>query len=134
MKQEPNQTDARGNELNPVLPPVFESINFEREKVRVMKRISKEMITDVKLSLHQTNDDFIYDTLHAELSAFIYSSLTEERELVYWSERPKFFDWLFRRKKIVVFHLQVKDIMLNPPKIKNTARIYNVVAPSQNWR
>jgi hypothetical protein len=130
MEQNANQTDARGNKLNPLLPPVFNTINFEREKVATYARISKEMLTDLKMKVEQSDDDFIYDLLHAQLVGYIYSNMSEERDLVYWCKRPTFFEWLFRKSKKVVFKLQVKDILLNPPKDKNTARIYQVEYPS----
>ena len=90
-------------------------------------KISRELLDDIiigepKLSIGLVEDNFIRDQLTANLSAYVYANTMLERELVYYCEPPTFFDWLFRRKRRVVFTLIVNDILKNPPK-NNEVRI-----------
>jgi hypothetical protein len=102
----------------------METIEFKKEKIAVMQKISNEIIQDLCIKTGMDGDDIIYDQLTSRLTGFIYSNMAEERQLVYYCERPRFLDWLLRRTKRVVFNLKVKDLLLNPPKNVNTIRVY----------
>lgn len=104
----------------------MEKINFEKEKVAVMQKISNEVLNDLKLDIAQVDDDFINETMTMRLTGFIYSNLSDERDLEYYFDRPTFLDWLFKRKRKAVFNLIVKDLLLNTPKTDNTMRVYVV--------
>lgn len=103
-------------------------VTFNREKVAATMQMSKECLVDLKLSIGQTSEDFLSDKLTAKLVGFIYSNTIDERKLEYNLERPTFFDWLFRRRKKVVFDFKAKDLMLNPPKnnLDNLLRVYEI--------
>lgn len=90
--------------------------------------MSRKCLSDLKLSKGQTSDDFLQDKLTAQLTGFIYSNTIDERKLEYYLERPTFFDWLFRRRKKVVFDFKAKDLMLNPPKtnLDKILRVYEI--------
>ena len=104
-------------------------IKFEKEKVTVMKKISNEVLNDLKLEVSKVSDDFVNETITMLLTGFIYSDLADERNLDYYFDRPTFLDWLLRRKRKATFNLKVKDLLLNDPKTDNSMRIY-VVDPS----
>lgn len=100
--------------------------NFEKERVAVMQKRSKEVLNDLKLDISHDSDDFITGNMTMRLTGFIYSNLAEERNLYYYFDRPTFMDWLLKRKRTATFTLKVKDLLLNAPKTDNTIRIYTV--------
>jgi hypothetical protein len=103
-------------------------VRFNREKVVAQMQIAKECLSDIKLNIAQTSEDFMSDKLTVQLVGFIYSNTIDERKLEYNLERPTFFDWLFRRRKKVVFDFKAKDLMLNPPKTDRDKilRVYEI--------
>jgi len=105
-----------------------QEVRFNREKVAAIMQMSKDCLVDLKLDIRQTSDNYISDTLTARLTGHIYSNTIDERKLEYHLERPTFFDWLFRRRKKVVFDFKAKDLMLNPPKTSpdKILRVYEI--------
>ena len=104
-----------------------QEIKFDREKVAVMQKISKEVLSNLKLEFSQGEDDFVNEATEAmtmRLTGFIYSNLAEERDLNYYFDRPTFLDWLLRRRRKATFKLRVEDLLLNPPTTNKTIRIY----------
>jgi len=102
-------------------------IAFDVEKISTMHKVTKELISEVDVSVGQASDDFFTDMLTVRMDAYILSNLSETRTLTHYTPRPKFLDWLLRRSKKLEWQLDVKDIMLNPPKLKDkTSRIYMV--------
>ena len=104
-------------------------IEFKRERVAAQNKIAASALNDLAFSVSQVLDDFSQDMLTAQLEGYIYTHLADKRDLVYYCPRPKFFDWLFRRKKKVVFKLETKDMLLDAPKVENTARIFIPTGP-----
>jgi hypothetical protein len=92
-----------------------QEVRFNREKVAATMQMSKDCLVDLKLDIGQTSENYISDMLTARLTGHVYSNTIDERKLEYYLERPTFFDWLFRRRKKVVFDFKAKDLMLNPP-------------------
>lgn len=104
---------------------MVEKIKFDKEKISAISKVAKDYILDVNLTAGTVNDDFVLDQLTLQLDAWILSNAAEERILTYYCPRPTFFDWLFRRRREVKWELNVKDLLLNPPKLKKeTSRIY----------
>ena len=101
-----------------------QTIEFEKEKIATMQKISNEIFTDLELQVSQIDNDIIYNTMTMRLSGFIYSNLADERSLDYYFDKPTFLDWILRRKRKATFNLKVKDLLLNPPKTKNSIRMY----------
>jgi len=100
---------------------------YKREKIAVMQKIEKEVLSDPKFEVFRDAEDFIHDTMTMRLTAFIYSDLADERNLEYEFKRPTFFDWLLRRKRKATFNLKVKDLLLNPPKSGKSMRMYKII-------
>ena len=101
-------------------------IKFEKEKIAVMQKISKEVLNDLILEGGSVNDDYVNNTFTMRLTAYIYSNLADEKTLDYYFERPTFWDWILRRKRKATFLLRVKDLLLSAPKTDNSIRIYVV--------
>lgn len=105
----------------------FEEVRFNREKVQAIQILSEQCLSDLKLNIGQTAENFMQREFTAQLTAFVYSNTIDERTLDYYCERPTFFDWLFRRRKKVSFEFKAKDLLLNPPKNdKDTLRVYEI--------
>ena len=102
----------------------MKQIDFTKEKLYTHAYISKTMLADLNFQTSQQSDDFINDQLTIKLTGYIYTNLSDERELEYFFDKPTFFDWLFGRKRKAKFNLKVKDILLNPPQMKGTVRMY----------
>ena len=99
---------------------------FIDEKITAMRKISS-CIVNKELKLGLNRDDFLEELLTAVLSAHIYSNMAEQRELVYSFKRPTFWEWITRKKRKATFTLNVKDLLINPPKnTDNVIRIYEV--------
>jgi len=104
----------------------MKQIEFKKEKIAVFEKIKRELLNDLKTDIGHIDNDFINDQLTAQLTGYIYSNMADERDLIYYCPRPKFFDWLFRRRKKVIFKLKIKDLLINASKPENTERIYIV--------
>lgn len=100
--------------------------NLETTKVAVMRKISEELLHDVKYQAEMTGDDVTVGLANEFLSAKVYSLMAEERILLYTCPKPSFFDWLFRREKTVYFELKIKDLVGLPEKRQGSERIYEV--------
>lgn len=68
-----------------------------------------------KFVVGEHNDDFLRNELTAQLSAFVYERTKEKRELVHYLDRPRFLDWLLRRRKKVTIIVDFKEWLINPP-------------------
>ena len=88
---------------------------FSREKIAAKMAVSERCLTDLKLNIGKTHEDYVLDRLTASLSGHIYSNTIDERKLEYYSEPPTFLDWLFRRRKLIIFDFKAKDLLLDPP-------------------
>jgi hypothetical protein len=100
--------------------------NYIAHEVCVIEKISKEVIDGYQFDIGYVNDDFILNQMTIRLSGLIYENLSETRDLEYYCDRPKFLDWLLRRKKKVVFELDVKDLLLLESKEPyKTLRVYD---------
>ena len=103
----------------------MEKIEFTKEKIAVMEKISGSII-DSEFAIGIEQGDVLTDTMTVKLKAYIYTCVAEERELIYYTTKPTFMDWLRGRTKRVVFDLKVKDMLLNPPADReNTLRLYS---------
>lgn len=102
-------------------------IDYQKEKLSTMQKISNEVFNDLKIEMYKDSYDYLYNTMTVQLSAFIYSKMVDERELHYYFERPKFLEWLFRKKRKATFNLKVKDLLLNKSETKDTIWIYEII-------
>jgi hypothetical protein len=98
-------------------------IIFEKEKASARLDVSKELFSFTTLNIYENT---ILQELNIVLSGYFFSNLADERKLSYYCPRPRFIDWLFRRRKKVIFDFKAKDLLLNPPKKENTVRIYEI--------
>ena len=102
-----------------------ENVEFNLNKISIFSKVPNELIVDAKLNVWECGDNFLKNMLTARLDAYLFENQADERTLTYYCERPKFLDWLLRRKKRVEWKLIVKDLLLNPPRLKEkTTRIY----------
>jgi hypothetical protein len=115
--------DAQTNYKNTRRTPQSNEVEFQREKIQAMKKISKSVFSDYIL---EYQEGFVEEMLTVKMAGFVYENMADERELVYCCPKPSFLDWLLRRKRKVVFNLKTKDLLIDPPKLENTARIYVV--------
>jgi len=106
--------------------PNFKEVTYISERLGADTEIIESCLTDLDLNI--TKEEYIKDVLKAQLVGFIYSNTIDERQLEYYCERPSFLDWLFRRKKKVMFNFKAKDLLINPPKdFQNKAlRVYEI--------
>ena len=101
-----------------------EPILIKVEKVAAFAKIPAVMEEELRLRISQGINDPVTGMLTCDLSGYIHSHLAEEQEILFQVEKPKFLDWLFRRKKIVKFKTTIKDVRLNPPKLDNSVSMY----------
>lgn len=111
---------------------LFNEIPFDRVEISEAYKYSSRFIAESKVEAAQENDDFLKEMITIKVSSYIYENKAEERELVYYCDRPKFFDWLFRRRKKATFNLKVKDILIDPPKTDRSDRIYVTTLKKQD--
>lgn len=102
-------------------------VEFIKEKIASFMRMPEQVFADIQIHHGQQSDDFLKGEMTVQIVGFIYANLVDERDLVFYCERPTFFDWLLRRKKVAKFHFKAKDLLLDPPKITQpTIRIYTI--------
>lgn len=102
-----------------------EKVAFDKVKMSYSRKISRQMITNSKITEGYSNDDFMRDMLSRRIESYFYANSQIKRELKYYTEKPTFLDWLFGKRKTVYFELDIQDILLSPPEIKEGAcRIY----------
>lgn len=99
-------------------------IRVEPLKVAAARKIARQYFNDINMYVEEYRDEVI-DELLIEMTGFIYTNKIKERELVYHTPRATFFDWLFRRKKKVVWKVDVHDVLLLPEERDDATRIYN---------
>lgn len=100
-------------------------VEFTRERLSLIECVSKDYIQSLDFQIANSGDDFVNETFTMRLDAYFLTNTADERTLTYYCPRPTFFDWLFRRRKDIKWKLYVKDILINPPKLKDrTHRIY----------
>ncbi len=102
----------------------MEEIEFTREKISAHMKTAKHLFSDINVMAGSEGDDVIHDLWTTKIEGYVLSNMAEKRTLTYWCPKPTFKEWLFGRSKKVEFDLEVKDLLLNPPKLKNTERIY----------
>jgi len=100
-------------------------IIFNRERVAQHLRYSKEMVSQMRLTLNI--EDYLTGELSAVLDSYLYTQTQEEKTISHYADRPKFFDWLLRRRKRVDFTIKARDVLLNPPPDNPpTIRLYEI--------
>lgn len=90
------------------------------EKVAATMKVSLPLIKELKITGGLSEDDFVMNKLTLKIEAIIESRLIDERTLLYACPPPSFFDWLFRRTKIVKWNLSVKEYLKQD---KNSNRV-----------
>jgi hypothetical protein len=104
----------------------MERVEFTKERMSVFNKVSAEVISEIDLVVGRVDDDLIRDMFTMKMDAWFLANTADERTLTYYCDRPRFFDWLFRRNRTVEFKLEVKDLLLNPPRLSKTTRTYIV--------
>jgi hypothetical protein len=102
---------------------MIKEIQFNKERVATLAHFSKLLLSEPKIT---ATEDFVHDELVLKLEAFLYSNTLEEKEISYLFKRPTFFDWLFRRTRLAKFDFKAREILNNPPQMKNTTIFYDV--------
>jgi hypothetical protein len=106
----------------------MKELAFDKEKISSYAKISKELIDSYNVNLSHNDIDFVMEELTLKIDAYIYANTSETITEFYEFKRPTFFEWLFRKKRYAEFTIQIKDILINPPKMpKETVRIYKVI-------
>ena len=100
-------------------------IEFNKEKIAAYSKVCGKLLTNASLQSGLDGTDIVNDLFTIKLEGWILSNMAEKRTLIYYCDRPTFFDWLFRRIRTVKWKIEVKDLLLNPPELKDgTTRIY----------
>jgi len=102
-------------------------IEFTKEKLSTDYQVSKDLInaiSEVTFESGQTELDSILNLMTLRLDAYYLAHLSEKIPLQFECKRPTFLDWLLRRRQIAKFELHVKDLLLKPPALPDTQRIY----------
>ena len=85
---------------------------------------SEQYLCDLEMRVGMQSEDFMKELVTTRIKAYFYSHESDEKEMIFYSPRPRFLDWLLRRKKTHVVNVKVKDILKNPPKGIKTKRLY----------
>jgi hypothetical protein len=101
----------------------METIKFTPERIGSFCKVSKDYITEMNLTIGESDDDFIMKSLTVRLDALIMSSLVDEKIIHYYFARPTFFEWLLRKERKVDIKITAKDLFKNPPA-PNSDRIF----------
>lgn len=101
---------------------------FTKKPFKTSLKISEELLFNVTKTEGLDGDDFVNGLITQQINGWLWEHTSEVRTLEYFCPAPSFTDWLFRKKKGVRFKLEVKDLLLNPPALKDkTLRTYEVV-------
>jgi len=104
-----------------------EKVEFTLEEISKIEKISRSVVSGSYVQPGYESDDFMKNLVTFQIGVYFYTNMAETRNLTFYCPRPTFLDWLFRRTKRVIFKLEVKDLLLNPPKMPDrTKRIYIV--------
>jgi len=107
-----------------------EQFTFDKQRISCSMKVSKDFINEAKITSEYL---MIQDELAFRLDTFVYQQLLEEKELVYYFQRPKFFEWLLRKPRTAKFKFVAKETLTNPPKMDNTRVFYNI-NPIHNFK
>ena len=103
-----------------------EKVEFDVKKLSAKHKFSKLLLSHAQFLSGHDGDDFVTETLTAMLEGYILSHTADNRVLRFECKKPRFLDWLLGRREIATFKLEVNDLLLNPPKLKNTKRVYMI--------
>jgi len=84
---------------------------FTKEKYALIEKFSAEYT----LSLGVEADDAIKNLVSAVIMADMYTRINEVKDVTVFRDRPKFLDWLLRRKATFHFRFESKEVLHNPP-------------------
>jgi len=101
----------------------MKKIEFNRKIIAQSMKFDQNYISELALQKGMNDDDIITGMLTAQLKAYVYENSLATRKIYYYAPRPKFLDWLLRRKKRVEFTFEAKDLLLTPPTNK-VLRLY----------
>ena len=102
----------------------MERTEFTLESMADSMKWSEEYLSDIKMKAGVESEDFMKQLLTVRIKAYFYSHESDEKEMIFYSKRPTFLDWLLRRKRRHVVNVKIKDILKNPPKGIKTKRLY----------
>lgn len=103
-----------------------------KDEIFERKRLSAQCVVDKNLEVYQNGVDggfqnFMCDQLAYKMTGFIFEKSIAERSVVHVFDRPTFFEWLLRKSRAVKIKINVKDILVDPPKTKyDTICIYEI--------
>lgn len=97
---------------------------FKKEKVSSMMKISKQILFKGNVDLGTDGLDFINNTLTAKMDAYFWQMAQPSQSIQVSIERPRFIDWLLRRKRYKTITINIKDALIDPPaQPENTIRL-----------
>jgi len=84
---------------------------FTKEKIAFIKKYSSEFSIEAGIDA----DDILRDLFTAKMQAFLLTRINEVKDVTVFRDRPKFLDWLLRRKATFHFRFESKEVLHNPP-------------------
>lgn len=104
----------------------MEEIVLTKEKIAANCKVSQQFINEGKIKFGLDSMDYIEGTLTAQIETFILSRLNET-QIIKIDRKPQgFIDWILRRNQHFEFEIKCKEIMKNPPKLKESTFMYIV--------
>jgi hypothetical protein len=96
-----------------------EDVKFDTKQLIFNKRrLKSSMLVDKKFwESDPGNEEYCQDQIQFNLEAYVLEHCWQKKQVDFTFERPSFLDWLFRRKRKVRIDLDIKDILIDPPKL-----------------
>ena len=94
------------------------------------ERILSQIAVDPKIELFQNSENgvniLLRDELRYRLSCWIYTKTIPEKEVVKFFNPPTFFEWLFKKPRMIRLKLNAKDVFTEPLTVDGkTLRLYD---------
>lgn len=104
----------------------MDEIILTREKIAANCRVTKELIHEATVKFGMDGMDYVYDTLTAQIEAFLLSRINETQTIKITRRPQNFIDWILRRDQHFEFKIECREVMKNPPKLKESVFLYKV--------
>jgi hypothetical protein len=89
---------------------IGDEIAYQRRKIALCEKLSVE---EWRVFFAQCGDDYINDLKTMVVVGYINERVKAKRTVTYTFNRPKFTEWLFRKKRTFNVDIVIKEVLLN---------------------
>jgi hypothetical protein len=111
----------------------MKQIDFKKEKLATYGNVS-QFFMEQKILLHKTGEDYLQDTLTAQLESFCLARINTKQWVKVKSKRPSFLDWLLRKERSFDVEVECKEVMRHPKSMPDSEIFFTATPLPEGFR